>query len=165
MLILAGLLVLLVAGRVIAKSVTNQKQTQKVEQKQTEITETTQSTLQPEKTQQTAPESVTRPIVGVEQYRYLVQVYYPAEEVDNALTIMRAESKGDPTAISPTDDHGLMQLNCGFVGSKGPGGWCTWFGVTREQMKDPETNIRLSAEVWRRKDWSQWTTSYLLSGA
>jgi hypothetical protein len=122
------------------------------------------------KTPPPAPKPVTPPApkvyaAGVEQWRPLVAKYFPANQVENAMIILKNESGGDPYQISPTDDHGLMQLNCSFIGSKGAGGWCTWFGVTREQLKDPELNVRLASEVWKRSGWGKWTTSkYLYSG-
>ena len=48
---------------------------------------------------------------GVEQWRPLVGAIFPPENVDAVLSVMRCESGGDPEAVSPTDDHGLMQIN------------------------------------------------------
>jgi len=56
--------------------------------------------------QQTAPKRVTG---ACESYRGLVSKYnWP---VDTVLAIMKAESGCNPNAVSPTDDHGLMQLH------------------------------------------------------
>jgi len=49
--------------------------------------------------------------VGVEQWRSLVASIFPADTVDNVLRVMQCESGGNPNAVSPTGDHGLMQIN------------------------------------------------------
>ena len=100
---------------------------------------------------------------GVEQWRPLCAKYFGAK-VNECLAIMGAESGGVPTKVSKTNDHGLMQLNCSFVGSKGAGGWCTFFGVTKEEIKDPELNVKLARKVYDRSggSWKQWTTSHKL---
>ena len=64
-----------------------------------------------------------------------------------AYRVMRAESGGNPTAVNWSDYHpagncygsfGLFQLAC--------------FRGTIEELKDPETNVRLAYELWLRKD-------------
>lgn len=50
-------------------------------------------------------------ISGVEQWRSLVASIFPAAAVETVLRIMRCESSGRADAVSPTDDHGLMQIN------------------------------------------------------
>ena len=52
-----------------------------------------------------------RTVAGVEQWRGLVESIFPAFAVDNVLCIMLHESGGRADVVSPTDDHGLMQLN------------------------------------------------------
>ena len=60
----------------------------------------------PKKPQQQV--AVTYPI-GCEQYRSEVAKYnWP---VNTVLRIMKAESRCNPNAVSPTNDHGLMQLH------------------------------------------------------
>lgn len=49
--------------------------------------------------------------VGVEQWRSLVASIFPADTVDNVLRVMQCESGGNTNAVSPTGDHGLMQIN------------------------------------------------------
>ena len=48
---------------------------------------------------------------GVEQWRGLVEAIFPAENVESVLRVMQCESGGNPNAVSPTNDHGLMQIN------------------------------------------------------
>lgn len=102
---------------------------------------------------------------GVEQYRPLVEKYFPKGEVDNALVIMAHESGGNPNAVSRTNDHGLMQIHAPL--------WTNFFGVTTEQLKDPNLNIELAYKIWDRADgkvgngqgsWKAWSTYKYLSG-
>lgn len=93
--------------------------------------------------------------VNVEQYRPLVAKYFPSNEVDNALVIMTHESGGNPNAVSPTNDHGLMQIHAPL--------WTNFFGVTTDQLKDPETNIKLASTIWQRGGWRAWSTYRYLS--
>lgn len=48
---------------------------------------------------------------GVEQWRGLVASIFPEFAVDTVLRVMQCESGGNPNAVSPTNDHGLMQIN------------------------------------------------------
>lgn len=83
-----------------------------------------------------------------ESYRGLVASYFPAGQVDNALLTMRKESSCNPAAISPTHDHGLMQINEVHL---------TKVGGSIAALHDPETNVRLAAQIYRdRGNWSAW---------
>ena len=101
------------------------------------------------------PKVVIQPVQtsGVEQWRPLVAKYFPANQVDNCLAVMRGESGGNHRAYSYTADAGLMQINTST--------WCGFFGVTTEQLFDPETNIRLARVIWDRAggSWRPWTVS------
>lgn len=82
---------------------------------------------------------------GVEQWRGLVGQYdWP---VDIALAIMACESGGNPTASSPTDDHGLMQIHNGL----------SLYGAA---IYDPAFNIKVAYEKkYKTKNgWRHWTT-------
>ena len=70
-----------------------------------------QSTAKKSKTATIQPpqQPAVRLSISCEQYRPLVAQY--SWPVDIVLAIMYAESGCNPNAISPTDDHGLMQLH------------------------------------------------------
>ena len=89
---------------------------------------------------------------GCEQWRALVAKYFPPEQIDNALAIINAESGGNPYAVSPTDDHGLFQINRG-----------TWYGYAEnlplEMAYDPETNVRIASYIFNTRGWQPWTTA------
>lgn len=85
---------------------------------------------------------------GVEQWRPLVAVYFPAEEVDRALRIMGCESNGDPYADNPRSTaSGLFQ----FLDS-------TWARTpyAAASVYDPETNIAAAAWLWSVSGWAPW---------
>jgi hypothetical protein len=102
------------------------------------------------------PTIVQQPVVQItpvnSDWRPLVAKYFPAEQVDNALAIMNAESGGNPSAVSPTNDHGLFQINAG-----------TWpgyaDGLPLEMAYDAETNIRVASYIYNTRGWSPWTTA------
>lgn len=84
-----------------------------------------------------------------ESYRGLVAKYFPADQVNNALLTMQKESSCRPTAVSPTNDHGLMQVNCTYH--------CSKVGGDVNRLYDPETNIRLASAIYTdRGNWSAW---------
>lgn len=82
-----------------------------------------------------------------EAYRGLVSQY--AWNTSIAMAVMHAESGCNPTASSPTCDHGLMQINC--VHSAAVGG-------NLALLNDPATNIRVAFAVYSGAGWSAWTT-------
>jgi len=115
-----------------------------------QVVETPVSVETAPKQEITTPEPVVQPQTGVEQYRPLVVKYFPPSEVETALAIMSKESGGNSQAVSATNDHGLFQLHAPL--------WTNFFGVTTEQLKDPETNVKLAAVVWSRSSWKAWST-------
>lgn len=78
--------------------------------------------------------------VGCEQYRPLVEQY--DWSADAAMRVMKEESGCDPNAVSPTDDHGLMQLH-------------------KRPIYDPAENIAVAYELYEdgrvgENNWSAW---------
>jgi len=96
------------------------------------------------------PQVVAGPIIqrqtaGVEQWRPLVAKYFPANQVDNALKIMACESRGNPNAVSRTNDHGLMQIHKGLA-------------IHGQKIYDPEFNIQLAYNnYYKTRGWQPWT--------
>src|SRR3990167_4457593 len=86
-----------------------------------------------------APEAPKRVVysIGCEQYRPLVAQY--GWSVSVAMAVMKAESGCNPNAISPTNDHGLFQLN-------------------RIPIYEPAANIRYAYyNKYLKGGWSHWT--------
>ena len=82
-------------------------------------------------------------------YKVLFQKYF-GSEWQIAYKIAELESGLNPNAVSKTDDHGLMQIHCPL--------WCDFFGVSREELKNPELNIRLAKIIRDRSDFNAWTS-------
>ena len=68
--------------------------------------------------------------------------------IDYAYKVMICESEGNPTKINWKDNHkvckgsfGLFQLSC----DKG----------TKEELLDPETNVKIAYEVWQKNGWKK----------
>lgn len=87
-----------------------------------------------------------------EQYRALIQRYWPRAEWENAYRVMMAESSGNPAAHNTNgeDSRGLYQLN--VAANANP-------SLAGENLYDPETNVRLAAQMWQERGWQPWTTA------
>lgn len=97
---------------------------------------------------QTAPVSLSGGNSGnCEAYRGLVSQYNWS--VSTAMAVMHAESGCNPTASSPTCDHGLMQINCVHRAA---------VGGDLSLLNDPATNIKVAFAVYSGAGWSAWTT-------
>jgi len=74
-----------------------------------------------------------------------------------AREVARCESSMNPDAVGSTFDYGIMQIN-----------YKTWgkvFDVTRAQLLDRDTNIRLASLIYQRSgNWSAWKSSYKCHG-
>lgn len=95
---------------------------------------------------------------GVEQWRGLVAAYFPAWAVDQALSVMQCESRGNPNATGAANDAGLFQ----FIPS-------TWAWVSAEIGRagqspyDPVANVHAASWLFnygsggRGPSWAHWT--------
>lgn len=93
----------------------------------------------------------SRAAAGVEQWRTLVGLYFPAENISAALTVMNCESRGDPNADNPRSTaSGLFQFlsSTWAVTPQGKAGLSVW---------DADANV--AAAAWLSKggtDWAHW---------
>ena len=85
----------------------------------------------------------------VEEWRPLVAGHFDSALVETAMCLIFYESKGDPNAISPTNDYGLMQIHTPL--------WSDHYGVTRADLLVPETNLWIAADLQRRYGWAPWS--------
>lgn len=78
---------------------------------------------------------------SVEQWRPLVELYFPPERVDEAMSVMWCESRGNPDAKNPASTAtGLFQFLSGtWAWSSVQAGW------TGHSRLDPEANIAVAA--------------------
>lgn len=87
---------------------------------------------------------------AVERWRPLVELHFPAAEVDTALCIIQHESSGDPDADNPRSSaRGLFQI----LGSL----WAPHYGVARTDLYDPALNARLAHDIWDEYGWRAWS--------
>ena len=87
----------------------------------------------------------------IEQWRGLISAYFPADQVEMALCIIRYESGGNPGAKNPLSSaRGLFQILASL--------WAPHYGVAYETLYDPTTNTEIAADIWRNDGWSAWST-------
>lgn len=67
------------------------------------------------------------------------------------ICVIGRESRWNPHAVSPTGDHGLVQLNAYS--------WRRHFGSRWASVYDPVENVRMGYRVWRLQGWNAWTTA------
>ena len=67
------------------------------------------------------------------------------------LCIIGRESQWRPWAVSPTDDHGLVQLH--------RPSWQRYFGDRWALVYDPVANVRMGYRVYRIQGFRAWTTA------
>ena len=85
----------------------------------------------------------------VEQWRWNVASRWPANEVDNALSVMACESGGNPNANALTDredSRGLMQINVLAHPQ--------WAGLN---LFDSDTNLDVAYQLWQAQGWGPWS--------
>ena len=75
----------------------------------------------------------------------LVAAYFPAEQVATGCRILMCESNGNPNAVSPTNDHGLWQINVVHRNS---------FDWSRRY--DPDVNTAFARKLWGEQGWNPW---------
>ena len=83
---------------------------------------------------------------SVEQWRGLVESFFPADAVQNMMCIMAGESGGNPNARNPSSGAaGLFQI-MPF--------WWDHYGGDRY---DPETNVSVARKVWDQQGYGAWS--------
>lgn len=121
-------------------------------------TTTTTTTAPPATTTTTTapdPDPPAEPLPNdAEQWRPLVEAYWPADLVDDALAVLFCESRGDPDALNPASGAGgLFQfLPSTWESASVSAGW------PDADVFDPEANIAVAAWLYAAYDepWAQW---------
>jgi len=86
----------------------------------------------------------------VERWRPLVEEHFPPEEIEVALCVIRNESAGNPTADNPRSSAtGLFQILASL--------WSDQYGVSYQQLLDPEVNTRVARAIWDESGWTAWS--------
>lgn len=87
-----------------------------------------------------------------EQWRGLVAAYFPANQVDMAICIIRYESGGNPDAKNPRSSaRGLFQILASL--------WAPYYGVSYDDLYNPEINTRIAAGIWGDHGWGAWNAA------
>ena len=87
---------------------------------------------------------------NTEQWRPLVATHWPAPLVDTAMCLMQYESGGNPDAKNPESSaRGLFQIMASV--------WAPTFGVSYDDLYDPELNVRLAHRIYETQGWTAWS--------
>ena len=98
---------------------------------------------------QSSQPSVNRDMgTNIERWRELVAHYFAPEDIDRALCLMGYESGGNPDAYNPSGARGLMQVL---------GGWASEYGVSKQDLFNPDINLWIAADLRYKYGWSQWS--------
>ncbi len=97
--------------------------------------------------------------VGCGEWRDLIATYFPGEVNTACRVFIGCESKGDPNAVSPTDDHGLAQIHAPTWNRPGHSDpVADWIGRHWAYVYDPAVNLQMAAKIRAAYGWaSQWT--------
>ncbi|HZD23999.1 MAG TPA: transglycosylase SLT domain-containing protein, partial [Acidimicrobiia bacterium] len=86
----------------------------------------------------------------VDRWRPLVGEYFPPDEIDTAMCIVKQESGGNPKADNPNSSAvGLFQVLQSV--------WGPYYGVTTADLYDPEVNVLIAGDIWDRYGWGAWS--------
>jgi soluble lytic murein transglycosylase-like protein len=89
---------------------------------------------------------------GVEQWRPVVEQYFPANQVATAMRVMRCESGGNPGAVGKDNDIGLFQHLARYWQDRSQK--AGWAGAS---AYDPTANVAVAAWLQRTGGWSHWS--------
>ncbi len=88
----------------------------------------------------------------VERWRPLVISYF-GDQADKALCVVKWESGGNPNAKNPRSSaRGLFQILASL--------WTPYYGVTYDQLYDPETNTHLAHLIYQSQGWGAWNVAW-----
>ncbi len=82
----------------------------------------------------------------------VVRKNFPAAEHAKAMDVIECESNFDPTAVSPSNDHGLFQINIVHKPRVQSMGY-SW----DPQIYDPYINGKVARALWDESGWQPWT--------
>lgn len=79
-------------------------------------------------------------------------------ETAKATRVASCESELVPTAVSPTNDHGLFQINAPTWNKPWhPDPVAQWIGANWHKRYDPVTNAIMAKMIRDKYGWAQWT--------
>lgn len=86
----------------------------------------------------------------------LVASYFPSE-ASIACAVLVCESQGNPNAVSPTNDHGLMQINAMWNDPDHADPVAQWIGARWGSRYDPGTNLGMAVKIRNAYGWDSWS--------
>lgn len=103
---------------------------------------------------QIPPLSLTQRTLRRCEVTLLAALYWPLEQIDNAVDVARLESGWNTGAWNTTgeDSRGIWQINVG------PGAHP---GYSQFNLFDPQCNAYFAAQIWRASGWRAWYNSAL----
>lgn len=88
----------------------------------------------------------------------LIAQYFPGEENTACRVFIGCESKGNPNAVSYTNDHGLAQINATTWNKPGHSDpVADWIGRHWGNVYDPATNLQMAAKIRASYGWDSWS--------
>lgn len=94
----------------------------------------------------------------------IADVFGPEDwRVSQALAVARCESNLSPTASSPTNDHGVFQINRPTWDA--PSAWDGWqqqTGTSWANVYDARTNTEFARALYDRQGWRPWACRKVL---
>ena len=90
------------------------------------------------------------PLSELELRALLAEAGWSEALIPEALAVIHCESRGDPAAVSPTEDYGLLQLNALT--------WTAFFGFeSPTAFLEPLVNLRAALVIYERGGgWGPW---------
>jgi hypothetical protein len=87
-------------------------------------------------------------VVAPAEVRRLVAKYFPANQVENALAVMKCESGFNANAVNWGDARITGMPSCGLFQINAKQNWA-W--------NDPEANVRRAHLMWSSRGWQPWS--------
>jgi hypothetical protein len=82
-----------------------------------------------------------------------IRRYFP-EQYEKAVRVADCESNLDPNAVSPTNDHGLFQIN--YIHRSRVNS----MGYSWSQIYDPYVNSKVARALYDESGWRPWACRY-----
>ncbi len=82
-----------------------------------------------------------------------IRRYFP-EQYEKAVRVADCESNLDPNAVSPTNDHGLFQIN--YIHRSRVNS----MGYSWSQIYDPYVNSKVARALYNESGWQPWACRY-----
>lgn len=86
-----------------------------------------------------------------------INVIFTGSDNATAHRVVKCESNYNPNAVSPTNDHGLFQINAMWNKPGHPDEVADWIGRNWSKRYDPATNALMAKMIRQKYGWKQWS--------